>query len=304
LINEKQYNAKFTPLETLYTKRFLAVNKAVYNSFIEDLQTHGLTTAKINLSNIFINDKLTVLLESLYKQAGVKGARLTYRDLQQHGLSVKAGGFGKNETWIRNVINYLRLNILDFAAKITSTIREDILKVIEKAVSEGWGIDKIVDQLKSSGLPRARARVIARTETIRAANVGHSEGAKSFPYEVNKKWSSAKDHRVRHSHRLVNNHVTDEEGTFKVPIYKGDKPTGQSDLMLYPGDKEAHPSNTINCRCRVIYEPKRDAQGRLIRRTGTPATIIPLRPSQLEREISIAASARKALIDNIEISVE
>jgi uncharacterized protein with gpF-like domain len=134
----------------------------------------------------------------------------------------------------------------------------------------------IVKNLQSTGLIEARANVIARTEIVRAANVGHSVAAKSFPYEVNKKWSAAKDHRVRHSHVFINGHMVDENDYFEVPVYKGDKKIG-TEPMLYPGDANASAGNTINCRCRVLYEAKRDTAGNLIMRNPAQAPVIPMR---------------------------
>jgi uncharacterized protein with gpF-like domain len=195
------------------------------------------------------------------------------------------------------------LNILDFAARITDTIKSDILKVISKAIEDGWSIEKIVQYLETSTLPRIRAQRIARTEVNRASNVGHSEGAKSFPYEVNKKWSAASDHRTRHSHRKVNGHIVDENGTFKVAVYKGDKPTGEFDLMQRPGDPDAHASNTINCRCRITHVPKRDAKGNLIRRQRSQTPVISMGQRGLGSGIGIAA-IRKAIINSISVNVE
>jgi hypothetical protein len=153
----------------------------------------------------------------------------------------------------------------------------------------------MVLELKRNDLVQARARVIARTEVIRAANVGHSVAAKSLPYEVTKKWTSAADHRTRHSHREVNNHTTDEYGTFRVAIYRGDDIIGY-DEMQYPGDATANPANTINCRCRVLYEPKRDERGKLILRQSNTAQVIPMSSPSTALPIHQIAAALKANI--------
>jgi hypothetical protein len=158
-----------------------------------------------------------------------------------------------------------------------------------------------VQALGEKGLIRNRAQRIARTEVNRAANVGHSIGAQSLPYEVNKKWIAAKDHRTRHAHRLVNGHTAEEHGTFKVPVYKGNKPTGTYADMLFPGDPNAPASLTINCRCRVIYEPKRAEDGALLSRTGqSQAVIIPISTVQTVDPSQIAAALRKAITFSVE----
>ncbi len=290
LILEKKYLILLTRVINQYRK-----------TFISDLTLHGTQYAQRQLHLTPIYNNLSPVLQSIYKDAGLLGARMSRSELR---TGQKAAGFGKNDRWIAEVLNYLRFHMLKFVSSISETMREDIIKILEKGVSEGWGIDKIVNELGRQDLTRARARVIARTEVIRAANVGHSVGAKDMPFEVNKKWNAAKDHRTRHSHRSINGHITEEMGMFKVAVYKGDDLIGYEE-MLYPGDAEASAGNTINCRCRVTYIPKRDAQGKLIRRVANTATIIPLRPvSTVGNAYQIAAALKANIFVGIEGETE
>lgn len=305
MTSSRLYEAKIKAYEKRYAIKFERASLIIYKRFISDLKKYGLHEARINLQNQLINERLAVLLQDVYEKLGLEGARFTFNQLNEaKGLQlVKAGGFGRNEKWIQAVLQYLRLNILDFAARITDTIKSDILRVIEKGIDEGWGIDKMVQYLQTSTLPRIRALRIARTEVNRASNVGHSEGAKSFPYEVDKKWSAARDHRTRHSHRKVNGHITDEQGTFRVPVYRGDTPTGEIDLMQRPGDPTAHASNTINCRCRITHVAKRDSQGNLIRRERSQTPVVSI--GQMGRGSGIGIAAiRKAIINSISVNVD
>lgn len=244
--------------------------------FVSDLNTHGEQTARLNLQSQPLDPLIPELLTKLYKTCGLMGARLQHSEL----LRVEQKGFGRNERWQSEVINFLRQYLLEISGHLQDTSREDIVRILEQGINEQLPLQDIIDKLTSADLLEARARLIARTEINRATNVGHSIAAKETPYEVNKQWISSNDHRTRHSHQKANKQIVDEQGTFKVQVYKGDKPTGQFDDMLFPGDHTAHASNTINCRCRVIYIPKRDSQGNLIMRERTQATIIPLRPIQ------------------------
>lgn len=281
-------------LEKKYTIFVVRAIIAYRSSFTNYLTQHGKEYAVQRLHLTHLNPELTKILTAIYKEAGLVGARMSYDEVKAQAKQ-KAASFGRNATWIQEVTNFLRLHLLRFISRITETMRNDILKVLEKATEEGWSIDRTVQELKRKDVVQARARTIARTEIVRAANVGHQVGAQSLPYELNKKWISAKDHRVRHSHRNINNHVTDEDGTFKVGIYKGDVLTGY-DEMKYPGDANADPSNTINCRCRIIFEPKRDSQGRLIPRSSNTATIIPMQEQYTTLPASQIAAALKAHI--------
>ncbi len=300
----KKYLLIIRALEDKHTAKIYKATYIYYSSFFTDLQTNGIDTAKSNLTLITASNDLITTLQDIYKGAGIRGARLTYNELRASlRTEQKAGGFGRNERWLRSVLDYLKINILQFANLITETVREDILKIVSKGVDEGLGIEAIVKLLRTTPIPQARARVIARTEIVRAANIGHAIGAREFPFEMNKKWSAARDHRVRHSHKSVHNQMVDENSYFDVPVYKGKLRLG-TEQMSQPGDPKASASNTVNCRCRIVHEAKRDAQGNLIRRS-TSAIVIPLRSTFQEQLPNIGIAAmRKAFAAAITIGVE
>lgn len=275
---EQQYAPKFERLILDYRR-----------SLLTDIHAHGITETRNRVASTALMFPVAPLLQTLYKKAGLMGAKMQHAELRQvlregkkaHTPAFRTkAGFGYNDQWVQHVLSYLRLNVLNMAQNITETMRADALKILSAGIDEGWSIDQMTKALKDTRLIERRARVIARTETVRAANVGHQIGAQSLPYEMNKKWIAAKDHRTRHSHMLVNGQTVDELGTFAVPVYKGFKPTGTVDQMQAPGDPNASAANTVNCRCRVIFEPKTDEQGRYINRPSTPATVVRM-PSSL-----------------------
>jgi uncharacterized protein with gpF-like domain len=297
----RQYARLLLKIEQRYQPKILKAIRAYYKQVIEDIEADGIHAAKNRMNQHAMNEALLPVINDLYKKVGVWGAKLQFQELQQKAKAKqKAGGFGRNAEWITQVIAYLGRHALAFLQDITDTTRNDILKILQRGIDESLSISEIVRELRTTGLTDTRARVITRTETVRAANVGHRIGARSFPFEVNKKWIAATDHRTRHSHRLINGHVVDEEGYFEVAVYENGKPTGKIDQMNAPGDPEASAANTINCRCRVIFEPKEDAQGNLIRREANQAPVIPMRrPQQIPVE-QIAAQLK----NNIYMGVE
>lgn len=296
--SNKTFLQQTTALEKVVVPKVAGIIRAYRRAFIADLQASGKSTATGNLQSAMAPHSLTLLIQAIYKRAGVMGARMLLTDHAkyiQQAQRQQQKGFGKNEEWIKMVIDYLRLHMIRFVQDITETMRNDILRTLEKGVEEGWSIEQTVRELRTSGLIEARARVIARTEIIRAANVGYSSAAKTLPYEVDKKWSAANDHRTRHSHSLMNGRTIGESEFFNVPVYKGDKPTGAVDQMTFPGDPEATASNTINCRCRVVYIPKRDAAGRLIMRNPNTATVITMRSPSSYTPAQIAAQLKSSI---------
>lgn len=304
MANNRSYIQRTLQLEKAFIPKLISIIKAYRNGFISDLKSHGRSTALSNLQQTPTPESLTRAINAVYRRAGLFGALFLWNEqgryLAEARRREQKAGFGRNEQWIADVLNYLKFHMLRFVQDITETMRADIIRILDKGVAEGLSIDQIVRQLSDEGLIRSRARVIARTEINRASNVGHSVAAQTLPYEVDKKWSAASDQRTRHSHRLINDHQVDENDFFKVPIYKGDKPTGGYDEMLYPGDATASAANTVNCRCRVVYIPKRDANGRLVMRSPNRARIIPMRQVPRYDPAQIAAILKA----NIHIGVE
>jgi hypothetical protein len=294
------HEVKTYALEKAFIPKLIRIIKNYRKGFISDLRNSGQSTALSNLQQQIAPADLTRLLDILYKRVGVKGIR---DELQRHkpyileaarqirrsgkkSFEYKAGGFGRNEDWIRDIMEYLGLHMVRMVQEITETMRQDITRVVQKGIDQGWSIDQIVKQLLADGvevLPKARftkvetrARLIARTEVNGATNAGHRIAASKLPYEVRQKWSAANDHRTRHGHRAMNGKQIDEDETFKVPVYKGDKLVGY-EQMIGPGDPNASVGNLANCRCRGTFIPKRYANGSLIMRNPNQARIIPMR---------------------------
>lgn len=104
-----------------------------------------------------------------------------------------------------------------------------------------------------------RAETIARTEAMRALNIGNHEGwtqaaeSGQFPEEkIVRKWVFTHDDRTRAWHKNI---------PALNPGGVGLREPFKSDLgpILHPGDPSADPENTINCRCVCVirYQPSR-----------------------------------------------
>jgi hypothetical protein len=297
----RQYARQLYKIEQTYYSKILKALRTYINQFKEDLQRDGLSAAHSNMSMQSFNTALQPIVNDIYKRVGLWGAKTAYGELKELATEgAKAGGFGRNEQWIAEVLKFLSSHALRMLQRITDTQRQDLLNILQQGMDDNLTIDQIISKITDAGIVEIRARTIARTEIVRAANVGHQVGARSFPYEVNKKWQGAGDHRERHSHRLLNDHVVGEDDLYKVPIYKGDKPTGEYDEMNAPGDPTASAANTINCRCRVTYIPKRDAKGKLIMREQNQAIVIPMRSVPQTPIEQIAAALKAAIIIDVE----
>ena len=252
--NKSQLNR----FERSYLRRLYNALHVQVMGFVDILEERGLDAAMRQLDRYLVNDKVGNVVSDLYIEAGLFFARKTYREIRK-SIKEKAADFGFNEDWTQAILEYLTTHRLQNVANITDETKEQILGVLDKAVKEGWGIEKIAAELKSSELLVWRARRIARTELAKAAYAGRKASEDTNDFETEKEWIAANDHRTRDSHRLVDGEVIDSEARFQVPKNKGGY-----DMMEGPGDPKASIENIVNCRCSMAVRAKRDRNGNLI----------------------------------------
>ena len=96
---------------------------------------------------------------------------------------------------------------------------------------------------------RYRAEVIGRTEAQRSTHEGVEEmyrqaidSGQLDPRSVRRTWQTASDERVRSSHGALN-------GQERLI---GETWQGQDGTLRFPGDPQAPPSETIQCRCVIV----------------------------------------------------
>lgn len=171
---------------------------------------------------------------------------------------------GFNDRIIELMRAYYGIDLLSDANNITQTTIDIITNILSDAAATGISFDDIVKKLQSPDLSAARARLISRTETVTAANAASGIAAKETGLIMDKIWISARDHRTRHSHMLINQTTIGMDEVFKVDRFKGNSIIG-TDYMQYPGDIKASAENRCNCRCTHAFIPKRDKTGRLLR---------------------------------------
>lgn len=242
------FERKFTP----------SVYKALQSQiklFIADMKANGISHATRELDNIIINGEVLTAVSKIYKVVGVYFANDTYRQIQEQ---VPTKGFGFNQEWIDEIVNFFRLYLLNQAVvPISETTKNQIRQILIIGEKNGWGVDKIAYELAHSELTLMRARMIVRTESNKAMFKGREMAKEKSPYKLTSEWIAAHDARTRHSHKIVDGLKVEEGETFTVPVYKGELQIG-TDQMIGPGDPKGHKSNLINCRCttaeRVVFD--------------------------------------------------
>lgn len=180
---------------------------------------------------------------------------------------------------------------LKFAQQPMDTTRDHVTRVIQNGLGLGWSgqrIEREIDAMFDVWLgedahpdrewilerkPWYRLEMIARTETMRAANAGTNELYKATGVTKHE-WLTAIDGRERPEHAAANGQVVEVGKPFLVG----------GEELLFPGDPNGSPENTINCRCSTLPVVSVEDIAAL------PAPGIPIPP-----DIFIAGEARSAL---------
>lgn len=128
-------------------------------------------------------------------------------------------------------------------------------------------IDRAVDGYRKAQIA-TRAKVIARTEALRAVHLGGEEAWRQAiedgdvrAEDVVRIWRTARDPRVRDFDTSDTSHVVMEgqERGVGEPFV-----SGAGALLMYPGDRSAPANDTIQCRCVVVtrLRPAASSSGR------------------------------------------
>lgn len=230
--------------------------------------------------------QLAQWLAALYTKTGDKFARLTLERIAR----VKPSGLKKSVskasdlvlaesvirllggreaagrtvgTWRKVVQDWLKNEAGEkITGQISETTRQSVRDVLASAVTDGVGIDEMasrVDALYLDQIIPNRSEVIARTETISAANLGNHAAAKAMVsttgFKLEKSWVANLDGRERPEHaEAAAQGWIPYDAKFKVK-----DSGGRTWELNYPGDSSSGAPGevTIQCRCRPIYRPVR-----------------------------------------------
>lgn len=256
--------------ENKYKKQYYAYLQSVNNSA---------ATAYINGGSYDIqHNKLTAIYERLYKDVTINEAEIQWYQFndptvkqQKDLIDVFAGLFAPNTndvpiTLWRSLLNeFLTVRIAGRIAEVEQTTRKRIASLIERGISEGLGARDVARTIRDDKqFNKNRSLTIARTETVTSANQGRYMAALSSPYVKMKKWLPFFDKRTRATHLdFINRPFVEMDQLF----YLQNLQTGALEEARYPCDNTLSAGNSINCRCIVVFENKKDENGRLIRKT-------------------------------------
>lgn len=228
------YNRTLHKYEKLYTPR---LQRALRGQIQDYLDGKEVTSARI-----------ADVLQPLVNSAGVDWARQSNAYIKSRKKA--AGQIGFNQRIIDLLRAYYGPDFLNVIENITQTTKDQIAKIVSDAQVQGLGIDQITAALKMPELTMYRARLIARTETIAAANAAAVLNVKDLGYEFQKEWIAATDARTRKDHKKLDGKIVDMAEAFSVV-----DENGITQKLMQPGDKSlgASPAQLCNCRCAVAF---------------------------------------------------
>lgn len=267
-----QYKALIKRVQVMYKKPVQAALQAQINYFITEFKRNPMAQP-----NDLPKGQIERVIKALYLTCGLTNAKMVSKDVKrslngkknnQFNMERKAASEEKpeQERWRLIINEYYDQFLLDkIVNPITETTANQIRKVIAMGLQEGWGVDKMVRELRSSDLTDARAELIVRTETMRAANAGAMVAAAETGIAMRKEWIATEDDRTRRIPRDNYDHLhmhgiqVDFSEGFVVPSLKN------VESLMFPGDPAASAGNVCNCRCTVAFLPYRDELGLPIR---------------------------------------
>lgn len=228
------------------------------------LNQQGLTQAVLDQSVSRFSQRLTATRLRIVQGLEVEQRRILSQILQDgftQGLNpretarrVRAsiGLTPRQTSAVTNYENLLRTGNLEVLNRELRDRRFD--RTIRRTFKDGdtlteAQISRIVDRYRQRYID-FRARTIARTESLRAIHQGVFEAYEQAVDQgvieadkISRTWVTAGDERVRDSHSPMNGQITPG---LETPFISGD-----GNLLLFPGDPAAPPSDTIQCRCSV-----------------------------------------------------
>lgn len=256
----QRVNGKFS---RKYQPKIYKAIKSVQSSLIDDIEDNGTRAAMNNLAVLLMNDKLAEPLSALNKEVGLYHAKSTYREIR---AEISQKFLGRSEIWLQEITNYLQRHLLEKAIiRVTETTRQALMKVLEEGLANGLGEYEMIKLIESRDIALIQSQRIVRTEVNMAANSGAIVSARSFNLVMTKEWVSHRDMRTRgrlpedrKDHYHMDGQTVEMDDKFRDPR------TGE--LVEHPSDPKGSAAMVINCRCTFVTKPKRDEQGRLIKK--------------------------------------
>lgn len=255
-------------LDIKYSSLFNAAIRKDLKQFASDLKEFGARGALSKMGSYAWSEDMMKIMNKLYKEAAVIFGNAVYRAIAINNQKASASMF--NSEWVQKAVEFLVQYGFLLVSEMTQTTKAKLQDILAKGLDEGLSVEEIVKLIlddRENGYSAMRARRIVRTEVMRASNYASMLAADQHDFVVDKIWISRVDARTRRIPKDQYDHVS--MNGQKVGWDEDFTSTGKKgDLVLsgFPGDPTTPAGFSINCRCTVGFEGRRDSNGKLIRK--------------------------------------
>jgi hypothetical protein len=276
--------------ERRYEKQIYAALKKQLQPYLDAIKQ---APANINQFDLISPAPLADVLESLYVTAGVAYAEAMYNAIQPPKKATKEQ---LRAGWRDFMRRFAVTNLTGVLIDINKTSKDIIERIVSNGLRDGKGIPDIARGIEQSvaGIFTNRAKLIARTEMVKATNTAAMESSKTSDFMYEKKWIPATDNRTREDHlTMVNKPYIPFDQPFIVGGYEMDR----------PGDGTTAPASQIcNCRCKVVFRIMRDANGLPMRKLGSQSGAYTV--TNGTRQVPVVQPADNLIANNLEDAKE
>jgi uncharacterized protein with gpF-like domain len=255
-----RFNRLWKRYERRYVPRLTEIIRAQVDAFIASFKQSPTPLAANDIDALPMYE----LMRELYIGAGTDWAAVSQAQITRQTRQKSRRPIGFNQQMFTLITAYFERYLFNDVQGITDTTRRNLLDIFVEAQRNGLSIDETIALFQEYRLDMSviRARLIARTETITAANTGAQLNAEQSELQLRKTWLATNDMRTRRDHAAMDDRQVGVNDTFMVA---GSIP------MKHPGDRGSEGQRTpaaqvCNCRCTCVYEVERDGDGRVIER--------------------------------------
>lgn len=238
----KQFDRKRWQFLQAYTDRFKTALTKQIEPVLKELDK-GISEAMSQV-DIIQEEPVRQAYTQLYTQVGGYYASQVFNGLKSaKGFQTK----DQDDLFLRFMQSWVALEGAELVTNVTANTKAYLKQILEKGIEQNLTVEEIARNMRDSGRIAGitRARVISRSEIIRASNLGSLQGAKSSNLNLRKVWLATRDSRTRIDHAEADGQKVGMDDFFIV---------GGEELQ-YPADYRGSASNVIQCRCTQFFEP-------------------------------------------------
>lgn len=269
-MNVRTYQIQWEARERKYTLRYSKLFYALLNRLWRRSAKEYLERGSFNIQD----SDFEPLYKRLYVNVGGQEAKIALESMPEIEEKQRKdifdalanmfsfSGQTATVTFVRELIEqYYSVYVMERLRQVSDYTREMIRLTIQQGINQGLpsrDIAKLITE-RAPEVNRQRAIRIARTETVSAANKAQLLSHEASPILYKKAWLPVVDNRTRPAHIAMNPRLF-------IDLWEDFTVGGER--MLAPGDTRGSAANCVNCRCVMLFQAQRDANGRIIRKNS------------------------------------